>query len=462
MSLDQLTITGIEIIRFEHTIENVGSDYNTFNMVYEGGSQRTVRDAILRIHTSAGVSGDHVGLRGPTAEQIKMCTDYLLGKNPLEREKIYQDVKRGLRHFDMTGVGPIDICLWDIAGKLFEAPLYRLLGGTRRPLPAYASTLHGDDNGGLSTPEQFADFAEQCYEMGYRSFKIHGWGNGPIQREVDNVLTMGRRVGGRMALLIDPACEYETFADALAIGRACDEAGFFWLEDPYKDGGVSQFAHRKLRQMIRTPILQTEHIRLLEQHVDFIVADGTDYVRAGAHEDGGITGTMKIAAATEGFGLDVELHGPGPVHRHIMSSIRNTNFYELGLVHPMVQTTRSPVYLDYNDDLNGIDSEGNVYAPEAPGIGVEIDWNYVRAHEVDREVWGRAPDTRAPSARVEEAEGGVLSKPALSLSNGSKHEGEGAAPAHAPVPPEPAAEVPPPDDPAPDTAPEPENDPRQP
>jgi hypothetical protein len=92
--------------------------------------------------------------------------------------------------------------------------------------PVYASTLHGDDNGGLSTPEQFADFAEQCYEMGYRSFKIHGWGNAPMQREIDNVLTMGRRMGGRMALLIDPACEYETFADALAIGRACDEAGF--------------------------------------------------------------------------------------------------------------------------------------------------------------------------------------------------------------------------------------------
>ena len=66
----------------------------------------------------------------------------------------------------------------------------------------------------------------------------------------------------------------------------------------------------------QTPLLQTEHIRLLEQHVDFIVADGTDYVRAGAHEDGGITGAMKIAHASEGFGLDMELHGPSPAHRH--------------------------------------------------------------------------------------------------------------------------------------------------
>ena len=196
--------------------------------------------------------------------------------------------------------------------------------------------------------------------------------------------------GGRMALLIDPACEIENFGQTLALGRACDEANFFWLEDPYQDGGVSQFAHRKLRQMVKTPMLQTEHIRLLEQHVDFIVADGTDYVRAGAHEDGGVTGALKIAHASEGFGLDVELHGPGPVHRHIMSSIRNTNFFELGLVHPKVKTTKPPVYLGYNDDLDGIDSEGNVYAPDGPGIGVPLDWDWIRAHQVDEGVLAEA------------------------------------------------------------------------
>jgi L-alanine-DL-glutamate epimerase-like enolase superfamily enzyme len=96
---------------------------------------------------------------------------------------------------------------------------------------------------------------------------------------------------------------------------------------------------------------------------------------------------MKIAAASEGFGLDVELHGPGPVHRHIMTSLRNTNWYELGLVHPMVRTTRPQVYLDYNDDLDAIDRDGNVFAPEGPGIGVLLDWDYIRKHQVDHVEW---------------------------------------------------------------------------
>ena len=101
--------------------------------------------------------------------------------------------------------------------------------------------------------------------------------------------------------MVDPACELETWADALKMGRACDDENFFWLEDAYKDGGVSVFGHKKLRELIKTPLLQTEHIFGLEQHVDFIVNGGTDFVRTGTYEDGGITGAMKVARAAEGF-----------------------------------------------------------------------------------------------------------------------------------------------------------------
>ena len=70
-----------------------------------------------------------------------------------------------------------------------------------------------------------------------------------------------------------------------------------------------------------------------------------------------------------------------------MTSIRNTNFYELGLVHPDVHTNRPPVYIDYSDDLDAIDSDGNVHAPDGPGIGVELDWKYIRKNQVDNVVW---------------------------------------------------------------------------
>ena len=188
-----------------------------------------------------------------------------------------------------------------------------------------------------------------------------------------------------MDLMIDPACEYNTWGETVRVGLACDEARYFWLEDPYKDGGVSAFGHRKLRQVIKTPILIGEHIRGHELHVDNIVADGTDFVRADADYDCGITGLMKIAHSAEGFGLDVEIHAPGPHHRHAMAAVRNTNYYELGLLHPKLKTTKPPIYAcGYSDNLDSVDANGHVAVPTGPGLGVTIDWDWVRAHEVDR------------------------------------------------------------------------------
>lgn len=377
-------ITKIERVVFEYTVQDMGTDYNGFNQVYEKGRTMTMRPSVLRIHTSLGVVGEYLGGGNVHGGVIQ----YLLGKNPFEREKIYNDLKRGLRHTDRTAIGGVDVTLWDFAGKVYNAPIYQLLGGYRKTIPAYASTYHGDENGGLDTPEAFADFAAQCYDLGYRAFKIHGWGNAPIEREVANVHAVGKRVGDKMDLMIDPACEYETWADALKVGRACDEQGFFWLEDPYKDGGVSIFGHKKLREHITTPILQTEHIFGLEQHVDFIVNGGTDFVRSGVYEDGGITGVMKVAHAAEGFGLDVELHGGGLAHRHCIAAIRNTNYYELGLLHPRIKRTKPPVYPpEYLDELENIDKNGHVPVPQGPGLGTELDWDYIKAHEVDRTEW---------------------------------------------------------------------------
>ena len=93
---------------------------------------------------------------------------------------------------------------------------------------------------------------------------------------------------------------------------------------------------------------------------------------------------MKVAHAAEGFGLDVEFHGGGLAHRHCIASIRNTNYYELGLLNPKVKKTKPPIYPPrYTDELENIDSSGHVPVPDGPGLGVELDWDYIEAHKVD-------------------------------------------------------------------------------
>jgi len=288
------------------------------------------------------------------------------------------------------GMGPIDIALWDFAGKHYDAPIHELLGSYRDSFPAYASTYQGDRNGGLDSPDAYADFAEECLDLGYQGYKIHDWGGDWTDPDetVDVVREVGRRVGDDMDLMLDPACNPATFADALKIGKACDEADFLWYEDPYRDGGVSQHSHRKLREMLDTPILQTEHVRGLEPHTDFVATESTDFVRADPEYDGGITGAMKIAHMAEGFGLDVEYHAPGPAQRHCLAATRNSNYYEVALVHPICPNTQPPVYADeYSDMLDTVDSDGRVQVPDGPGLGVEYDWDEIEAREIGRRVY---------------------------------------------------------------------------
>ncbi len=380
-----MEISRIESTEFSYPIENVGSDAG-YNLVYEPGTTTERKVFGIKIETDEGVTGEFVGGNSPAFAQINTLADNLIGRDPLRRERLWSEMKRALRKYDRMGIGPIDIALWDLAGKYYDAPIHELLGTYRTRLPAYASTYHADDNGGLDSPHAYADFAEECLERGFPGFKIHGWGGTDerrdIDREVETVHAVGERVGNEMDLMIDPACEYETFADALKVGRACDEEEFLWYEDPYRDGGVSQFAYKKLRQQLDTPLLQTEHIRGLEQHTDFLRNEATDFLRADPAYDGGITGAMKIARMAEGFGIDVEIHSPGPAQRHCMAGIRNSNYYEMALVHPNCSNTTPPVYLgEYEDDLDAIDDEGTVPVPDGAGLGVEYDWEYIEENK---------------------------------------------------------------------------------
>ena len=378
--MSNLIITSIEVDEFKFPLKDVTKDYNGFNLVYKKNSNQTAVTYALKVFTNQGITGTYIGGDSPSFAQFNMFASYLIGKNPLHRELIYNDVKRALRKFDKMGMGPIDIALWDLAGKYYNAPIYELLGGWKTKIPAYASTMHGDRNGGLDSPDAYAEFAVSCKNMGYPAFKIHGWGDYKLEEEIQTILKVREAVGNNMDLMLDPACEINTFLETVKIGKACDEANYLWLEDPYKDTGISIHGHKMLKGLIKTPILQTEHIRGLEEHVNFIQSGATDIVRVDPAYDGGITGAMKIAHAAEGFGLDCEVHAPGPAQRHLIASIRNTNYYEMALVHPKTSTNGTivdEVYQNYEDSLTSIDSEGKVSIPNAAGLGVEYNSDFI-------------------------------------------------------------------------------------
>lgn len=377
------TITGIETIAFDW-LSPRGS----------GPSLAAIHRAnAIRVTTDQGVTGEYVGGWPLDHDAVRYFAHLLVGRDALDRQSAYELCKHVTRQNGRVGHSVVDIALWDLAGKWFDAPVYQLLGAQRRRLPTYASTTIGDDDpDGLGSGEAYARFADQCYELGYRAFKIHGWLGGDLQKEIEIATAVGRAVGDRMALMDDVSSALRTLSDAMRLGHVLDDHRYVWYEDPYADTGISASGNRRLREKLRTPLLITEHLRSLEPKVDFFLAGGTDFLRADPDFDGGITGAMKIAAAAEGLGTDVELHFAGPAHRHCMTAIRNTNYYEMGLLHPKFDLTSpaSGVAENYADGLDAIDADGCVAAPEGPGLGVIYDWDKIRAHQISS---FRSPET---------------------------------------------------------------------
>ena len=384
-------IETVEVHAFSYDVSDVGMDGGGQNISYRPGNVHTLGSYAVVITCADGSRGEYVAMWGGSPmslAQTRALAPLLVGRDPTERERIFDDCKRAHRQYDHMGYGALDIALWDLMGKRAQRPIAELLGVYRRDLPAYASSFHGDREGGLSSPEDYADFAEQCLGLGYPAFKIHGWCEGDPAEESAAILRIAERVGDRMEVMVDPACELRTFADMLEVGRACDEAGVRWYEDPMRDSGVSHHAYRRLREAIDTPILQTEHVRGIEPKADFVVAGATDLLRADPEYDLGITGVMKIAHIGEGFGMDVEIHASGPAHRHCMAAMRNTSYYEVALVHPKVPNPVPPVYAcEYSDQLEAVGTDGTFPVPTGPGLGVTYDWDFIRDHRTAVDIY---------------------------------------------------------------------------
>ena len=133
------------------------------------------RFTLIRIDTNQGLSGYGEVRDGASKTYALMLKKRLLGENPCNLDKLFRKIKQFGHHARQGGgVCGVEMALWDLAGKYYQAPIYRLLGGYKERLPCYASTYHGDTSGGLDSPDAYADFALQCRAMGYPAFKIHG------------------------------------------------------------------------------------------------------------------------------------------------------------------------------------------------------------------------------------------------------------------------------------------------
>lgn len=314
----------------------------------------------------------------------------LIGQNAFDRERLWQDLvhwQRGSAHqLTERALSAVEQAIWDLIGRKLKQPVHKLLGGYREKIPAYGSTMCGDElDGGLSTPDEYAQFAEKLVARGYKAIKLHTW-MPPVSfapstaMDIKACAAVREAVGPDIALMLDGYHWYSR-SEALTIGKALERLNFAWFEEPMEEESMSSYAW--LAENLSIDVLGPESLGgKHHSRADWVKAGACDILRAGANGVGGISATMKVASLAEAFGMDCEVHGNGAASLAVVGAIRNCRWYERGLLHPFLDYEQPPAYL--NTLVDPMDSEGFVQLPTRPGLGEDINFSWIETHTLNR------------------------------------------------------------------------------
>ncbi|WP_047607254.1 mandelate racemase family protein [Rahnella aquatilis] len=315
----------------------------------------------------------------------------LIGQNPFDRERLWQDLvhwQRGSAHqLTERALSFVEQALWDLIGRKLNMPVHKLLGGFREKVPAYGSTMCGDElKGGLSTPDEFGQFAEKLVARGYQAIKLHTW-MPPVafapdpKMDIKACAAVREAVGPDIELMLDGYHWYSR-SQALTIGKALEKLNFAWFEEPMEEESMASYAW--LAENLAIDVIGPESLGgKHHSRADWVKAGACDILRAGANGVGGISPCMKVASLAEAFGMDCEVHGNGAASLAVVGAIRNCRWYERGLLHPFLEYDEPAAYL--NSIVDPMDEQGFVHLSDRPGLGEDINFDYIETHTVSRD-----------------------------------------------------------------------------
>jgi L-alanine-DL-glutamate epimerase-like enolase superfamily enzyme len=319
------------------------------------GSGEVMETTWLRVVTDEGIEGYGTIPRGAIGVDLvrRRLREILIGQDPLMKELLWHRVWEidRIEELPMYALGAADVALWDITAKVAGLPLYKLLGGYQDSIEAYASTVT------FGSTEEYLEVADQCLEHGFKAIKLHAWGD--AKKDAKLCQDLRTHVGEEIALMYDGSAGFNPY-EALYLGRALEEAGYYWYEEPMREFSIG--AYRKLCEDLDIPVLAAETSDGCHYNAaDFILHGAADMVRASVHYKGGITGAMRVAHLADSFQMTAEVHGGGPANLQVCLAIRNNTYYE-----SLVDS--NPIVVE-----PGIGRDGRIHAPESPGVGFEVD-----------------------------------------------------------------------------------------
>ena len=266
----------------------------------------------------------------------------------------------------------IDMALWDIRGKATGWPLYRLLGGSARRIPAYA----GGVSLGYQPPEALVEEARAHVAAGYRAVKLRV-GDTP-RRDIERVAAVRKAFGGDVTILVDANTGY-SIADARAAMPALDAHGVGWLEEPFPAHDHRSYA--LAATFGRVPLAAGENhytrfefSRLIEDRVITILQPDLS-------KTGGVTEALRIAALASTWKLTIHPHTSMTglnmaASIHLLAAVDNAGYFE-------ADVSKANLFRDQLVSTPYVVGADGCVAPlEGPGLGVEVDETFLEGHPV--------------------------------------------------------------------------------
>ncbi len=265
----------------------------------------------------------------------------------------------GLASFAMSAV---DIALWDLQGKRAGLPLWKLLGGFSGEARAYA--------GGIDLqlgPEELVEQTRRNLDAGFRAIKIKV-GRDSLREDVERVQAVRDCVGPDMPLMVDANMRY-TVEQAINAARKFRDFDVYWFEEPTIPDDYPGLA--RIASEGGLPIAAGENLHTIYEFRHTIEQGRVAFPEPDVSNIGGITNWMRVARLAYAHNLPVTSHGVHELHLHLLAAVPNPSFLE---VHSfgLERFMQNPPAL----------KDGVMQAPDAPGHGVEFDWERLRRHEV--------------------------------------------------------------------------------
>ncbi len=354
------------------------------------GDPHQVRQSLLTIVTDDGAEGHCFAPTEVVRPNLvnNFVRTVLIGKHSYDREKLWH----GLAHWQRGSGGQltdrtlaiVDMALWDLAGRVLGAPVYKLIGAARDKVPAYGSTMCGDEMaGGLATPDDYARYAEWLLRRGYQAIKLHTWMK-PVswapdtRMDVKACAAVREAVGPDVKLMLDAYHGYSR-SEALWLGRELQKLNYHWYEEPMNEFSISSYAW--LSQNLDIPVIGPETADgKFHTRAEWIRAGAGDISRTGVHDVGGIVPALKCIHLAESFGMECEIHGSSAGNLTLCAVQIDGRWYERGLLHPFLDYDEVPEYLNARPDP--MDDEGYVHLSQQPGLGDDINFDYINGNLV--------------------------------------------------------------------------------